>query len=298
MIKLRVSLFAALLSCLVCSVAQAQTKPQTSAPAPKDEIVVTGVRIPKGPFPLTATSEQRDGKSATARGTAEDARMFVRCARPHNAQLLRGVIDGPPNQESSQWALDRIIRFNQGCFSGFPQVLPPEPSPYYGVCNPQLDDLGVSICHAFYDRGALLEYVLRTYAPDLALTTGQMLDPAIRKRFRDREAKRGKRRFREDHIYFNIVACIVALQPELASQMLRIAPNAPAETDLRNALIGLSARCFPATAKKIVVNSLQFRIYVTDALYFWEVAVRGTDTLIPDIVAERTRAEDNAATAH
>ena len=158
-------------------------------------------------------------------------------------------------------------------------LLPPPPSPYFGDCNPRLGP-GGGICRALYDRGALVEKVLDTYAPDLHFTTAQLLSPDIHARFRAREDARSVSRVKADRLYFGVAACIVALNPDYALQYRRSPLGTKEEAALRNYLLGTATSCLNG-AKKVSIDPVQFRIYIIDAIYSWAVAVRGTDSLIP-----------------
>lgn len=279
--RMALAIAAALIACALPRAANAQQEtPDQSAPAETgedSELVVKGFLAPDRDLPVQVRPVY--GQAFASRGSSADARMFVRCAHKPRASMLRQIVDGPANTRLTEFALDRYIRMNSACYSGYPPSLSPG-APYFGDCNPVLIDDTLEICRAYYDRGALVEYALHTYAPDLNLTPAQTLTAEARDRFLAREAIRGKQRLAADRLYFTVVACMVQYQPARAIRLLQAEPNSADEKRLRTLLVGLTPVCV-ANARNVQVDPIQFRFYVADAVYAWAVAVRGTDSLIP-----------------
>lgn len=253
--------------------------PISSGPAPQPDVIVRGQLSP-GELPVLSGTATPQGVAAASRTAFSDAQMFANCAQDGDIALLRDTIDGPARHRNSQWALDRLIRTHSGCYAGYPTLA--EPAPFFGDCHPQIMNDTIAVCRAFYDRGALLEQVLKNYAPRLRLTRKEMTDPAVVKRFVDREERRSELRIRADAQYFNVAACMVNLQPQRALALIRSKPGSGTETRLRQWLIGQSPACVNG-AKKVTVDPIQFRIYIADAIYSWAVAARGTDSLLPPV---------------
>ncbi|HVI99207.1 MAG TPA: hypothetical protein VM657_09085 [Sphingomonas sp.] len=252
-------------------------------PGTAADILVESLREPTDSLPIIVDRQRFALQTKVSRQANSEARRFARCAKPDNRRLLRAAIDGPVNQRPTQWALDRIIRTHQGCYSGLPVFLPP-PAPYYGVCNPQIVQQiagqPISICRAIYDRAALIDRVLDRYVPHLSLTTTQLLDPVVHARFRAREDERNVSRLSSDLRYFGVAACIVAVQPKRALALRQSEPGSASETRLITVLVGTATTCLGGV-KRVKLDAVQFRAYIIDAIYSWAVALKGADSLIP-----------------
>jgi hypothetical protein len=207
---------------------------------------------------------------------AESA-FFARCAHmPHRPGDLRDIVDRGPRDTIAEKALHKLIIHNTACFQDLLAFLPPAPSPYYGVCNPRTNGL----CRTTFDRGALYERVLRTYAADYRLTRYQTFDRAARARFLAREHARNHLRFKSDLDYFETVACMVQISPEYGQALLRAVPGSAGETRARQYLIGYGNPCVGG-AKTVKADAAQFRAYTAEAVYAWIVAAQGAASLVP-----------------
>jgi hypothetical protein len=239
----------------------------------------------------TVELESPAAERSASRSASADSQMFVRCARSIPVDLLRQAIDGPVGRSSTWRALDRIIRMNSGCYSGYFSS-PPPPSPYYGDCNPAIigspggiggspGGIGATtICRAAYDRSALVEQVLAEHAPDLSLSRADTADPAVQQRFLAREQRRGRNRVSSDRLFTDVATCLVMLRPEQAVALVRSEPGSSAESGLRESMIS-GARVCVGNARRVTVDPAQFRIYVVDSVYGWIAAARGGESLLP-----------------
>lgn len=213
--------------------------------------------------------------------------------------LLRQVIDGPPNDADTRHALDTLIRNNLGCYPDYPNVARSHP-PELGTCHAEMvGNLyargvteangaphavtgvgGQAVCRALYTRGAVLEQVLRTYAPELKLTREETWREDVVRRFDEREKARNSERHERDYRYFAVAACLVQAQPELASFLVRSAPASRLSLRIQETMLARAPHCV-GFAQSVKADPLQFRIYVADAVYRWLVAARGVDSLLP-----------------
>lgn len=285
-----VALLAAVAGTGVASANQDQSTQSTPAPTPSatpdgvtsdQDLVVQGTL--EGPLegPPVELKSATGSTSQVTRVAASDAAMFARCARTPPRRLLTAVLDGPVNNPTTEWALDRIIRTNVGCYQSFSApFLPPPPPPYFGECNPQTIPGVGEACRALFDRGALIEKALADYAPDLKLTRVQTRDRSIQARVRAREDVRGRSRIAADRAYFDVALCLVMFQPERAVRLIHSRPGSVGESSARTMMLALAPTCVGG-AKKVTVDPAQFRVYIADALYSWAVALRGVDSLIP-----------------
>ncbi len=244
-----------------------------------EEILVQG--LPEGDPPV----EQRPTTANRARAerqVAGDSHRFVRCMRNADPEILRRMLAAEPEARARAIELDRLIRRNTGCFSGLPMLLPMAPPPYYGQCNPILfgDMPGETVCHSFYDFGALVEYVLERYADDLDLTAVITRNRVIAERFMRRETARNEHRTSNGRNFFEITSCIVQLHPERALGLVRSEPGSNAEERLRGFLLGYSEPCL-GDVEEIRVDPAQFRVYIAEAVYEWALAARDVESLIP-----------------
>lgn len=211
-----------------------------------------------------------------------DSRMLARCAFRRSPQMIHDVVDGLPNQSTTSWALDRLIRQNAACYLAYnPGQNTDQTRPVYGECNPvNVPDSGLHLCRSFYDRAALLEYTLQTYLPDLNLTPADLRDPSVRARYIARERPRAKIRFAADRRYFEVASCIVQTNATITTQFLHSAAGADAEAALRNDLLRNSRACVQ-NAMKVTVDPIQFRMYMLEAVYAWTLAIQAKSSLLP-----------------
>lgn len=176
---------------------------------------------------------------------------------------LAAVIDDAPNKASQVWAQDRLKRRYVTCSESV-----------------QLLEFSVPILgYSIYDRGALTIEAIRTYAPDLVLTTKETGDPAVQARFNAREVPRNRYRFPLDYRYFEVAVCMVRLQPRLAVRLVNT-EDPKRVTQLASWIIE-EARICVGDARQVNFDPTQFRMFIADAVYRWTVAVRGTASLLP-----------------
>lgn len=199
------------------------------------------------------------------RFTASYAQDVARCALNDSPSRLRAVVDGAPNSSPQVYAQDWIVRNNITCSVGanLLTISPP--------------DLGRSI----YQRTALISEVLAKYAPDLKITKEQTADPETVRRFEDREAPRNKFRQLVDQRYFKAVVCMVQLNPEASVQLAKDGLT-KAQSDRARSAIIISGKICVGGARRVYVDSTQFRSYVVDAVYRWALASLAMATLIPN----------------
>ena len=74
---------------------------------------------------------------------------------------------------------------------------------------------------------------------------------------------------------------MVQAEPDLATQMVHTTPASQESAKIGFSIISRARACVPG-ANRIQVDPVQFRVYVTDALYRWVEASRGVDSLIPN----------------
>jgi hypothetical protein len=129
-----------------------------------------------------------------------------------------------------------------------------------------------------YDRGALMIAALERFAPELTLTRRQTYDPAVQRRFDEREIPRNRLRQDADRLFFQVAVCMVRMEPELATRVA-LNQDRTLASDLQGALID-SARDCVGGARRVAVDPTDLRMYVADAVYRWAVAARGVDTLV------------------
>lgn len=246
------------------------------------DVVVIGKTDPV-PEPTVPIKERAD-QSINNRLAASESQRFARCAKRVDPQLVRQAIEGLPHRYDSEYALDRIIREEQSCYSGLPTLVPMQHSPFYGECNPVLLGSGISVCRAFFDRGALIERMIGRFAPTLSFRREDLMAPAVLDRFNARNAARNATRYDYERIGYAVVACTVATHPNEALALLRAEPGSKAEQRLRTILLGQSPQCLGG-AKRITTDGPQFRVYLAETVYFFAAALRNVDSLIPDDAA-------------
>lgn len=235
-----------------------------------DEIIVNGLRIPREKLP-TGVYWSYD-TLLPGRVTRERTAMLMRCAlRIGDRRLVRQVVDGEPNSAVSRAALGRLIDANGGCY-------PPDPKAWslFSVTPLTVTDMGAPQL----DRGIIIEQVMRSYAPDAALTPADIADPAVQDRFMGREGVRNRLRPPTDRDALVFASCLVREQPVLATRLFRSDPGSLLERGLVQTML-IEARTCTAETKRVTVDPGMIRLYVVDAFYRWVVAARGVDSLIP-----------------
>lgn len=218
------------------------------------------------------------GGGLASRTASADAHRFVRCIRQAPASLLRPIVEGHARDPQTHSALDRVIRSNAGCYQGY-DASPTSTNDYYGQCNPIIVN-DQALCRSVYDRGALIEDAFETYAPKFMLMPADTRSPAVVGRFTAREEARGKFRSPMDRKFYDTVACMVRLQPERATRLLRAEPGLDREARLRDEII-VRTRDVCAHTSRVKVDGFQFRAYLADALYHWTLAAKNVETLVP-----------------
>ncbi|WP_147373661.1 hypothetical protein [Hephaestia caeni] len=228
------------------------------------EIVVEGERVPVIKTPtkivLAGGAAMIDNRIAL-----DKAQIFVHCLGDIDPGVLREILDGPPNKASTQYAQGLLVSKHIGCHLGYSPL--------------SFDDVK-SRGDSMFDRGALLEYALERYAPDLLLTAADTHDPAVRRRFNEREAPRNRWRLPVDYRHFEIALCMVREAPELSVRLVKSPVNSELHRRLQAAIIGIGRICL-GSPKKVVVDATAFRIWIGDAVWRWAEAARDVDSLIP-----------------
>ncbi len=271
------------LSCLVAaSAAGAQSAPQKNtstkqAPsASTNDIIVEGqLDLPPNTDTtarITASPNANPRESAVAkRQQFAFSQRVAQCAlrgKLSNTAQLRAVIDDAPYKASQRYAQDRLKRIYVTCSEGlalgdFSEGALAEP-----------ENGGI------FDRGALYIEAIRTYAPDLVLTSRETNDRTVQARFNALEEPRNRYRLPLDYQYFEVAVCMVRVQPRLSLRLVRTDGPPQQIARISNTIVDNAAEC-RGNAKKVYFNPTEFRIYIADAVYRWAVAARGVDSLIP-----------------
>ncbi len=259
-----------ILIALTATVSRDRPPPAT----PPQEVVVEGKR------PLTEAERKAAPKGFTVPGynpentitLYEGAIGAARCAasgRLNDLAELRAVVDGVFNSSTHDRQMALLLRKTATCGLGT-QI-------GYYVTDPfPASEREVGVMH----RGAFMLRALQTYAPNLKLTREQLADPAIQKRFQDREGPRNRLRIPMDMAYLKVATCLVQRDPDNSRRML--------ETSGRSDLWRLGARMFERNrdcvggAQKVYADWFQLKLYLADATYRWAVAVRNVPSLIPE----------------
>lgn len=238
----------------------------------EEQIVVLGPVADLPTSPALQTEQRR-----LSRRLGASAAMFLRCSKLPDRSALSTILDGPPRAQRTQAAIHRFIGRNKSCYPDYPNL----PSPELGKCNAQFSRATPEhqICRVTFDRGALFERTLLEIVGDLRLTRGNTFDPAVLRRFAERESARNLGRDMNDRRFFETVACMVQILPEQGVAMLLSAPASPRAEEARRLLIGYGAPCV-GFAKDVRADPDQFRAYVAEAVYSWLAAARGTDSLV------------------
>jgi len=279
------TLIRSVLGCLALAAASPALGLQAGPAAPvalpaaddPDEIVVSALRIPREKLPTGVYWSYPT--ILASRITRENADMFMRCAlNIARSDWLLEVVDGEPNSADARFFQARISAASAGCYpplrtSGL--MLTAANTPINVVPN-----VGA------VDRGAIIDSVLRTYAPDAALTIEATQDPVVRARFVAREGVRNRLRLPADRDGLVLAACLVREQPEFATRLVKSPPGSQLERGLTQAILVDGRSCL-AGAQSVSIDPTFFRTYLSDAYYRWVVAARGVDSLIPVQIASR-----------
>lgn len=275
---------------------------QSSPPEPpSDEIVVTGLRDidqPGSPVTRKTMNSQRPFLSpGVSRSMLGFSQRFARCALGPRAdlKLLRQALDGRINSSAQFAAQQRLVRSHSACTenptavrsSGFgSRVASATASPVFDLgFNPAKGDISGGAVPVYdttyYDRGALFIEAIRTFAPDLSLTTASLFEPAVQERFNRRETSLAKFRFKSDRKYLAIALCLVRQQPQLAVELVKT-DGPPGRIEKLEGAIVNRARACVGGARRVYFDPAQFRFYIAEAVYRWAVAARAGDSLIPE----------------
>jgi len=266
-------IFGALIAALGLGPALAQTKDDQAGNSRRSSadsvdgqvIIVEGQRVPVIKTPTKI--EPAAGPLVTRNEIALDkAQIFVRCVEDIDPAVLREILDGPPNKASTRYAQGLLISKHIGCHLGHSTFI--------------LDDDPKARGTSMFDRGALLEYALERYAPDLSLTAADTHDPLVRQRFNEREVPRNQWRWPADYRHFEIALCMVRKAPELSVRLIESPINSELQGRLQAAIIGIGRTCL-GSPKKVIVDGAQFRMWIGDAVWRWVEAARGVESLIP-----------------
>lgn len=262
-------MFAALMVSTAAIAQKTDNAPVLPDASSDDEIIVQGLKIPRGKLP---TSVYWSYPTVLANRIArENTDMFFRCAlRASNMASLRQAVDGEPNSAKARTAQGLIILTQKGCYPPIRQIGGSVST------TAAIADLGNSIL----DRGVMMEKVLKTYAPDAALTPAIVADPAVRDRFKMRESFRNRLRLPVDRSALIFASCLVREQPVLATRLFRSEPGSLLERGLIQAILVEGRDCTDG-GRRITVDPTLGRVYIIDAFYRWVVAARGVDSLIP-----------------
>lgn len=278
----RLHVFIAGLVVIACSQgAPAQDSKASQGP----DIIVKGEKEAKDIAKFTRNPRVPGGYQIESHNELSESEIFLTCARP-SAALLRQVIEGPPNAadtitrqgEFVEQHLNCHQHYNASAFtgsSGFgPSLMPKE-----FATDKDAQSLGRSY-QGFFDRAAMLDYAIKTYAPDIGLTKAETHDDAVIERFNNTERARNRYRWPEDLRYFKVAICMVQAEPDLATQMIHTPTGSNQSAKLGFNMLSRARECVPG-ANRIQVDPVQFRVYVTDALYRWVEAARDVESLIP-----------------
>ncbi|MCD2324076.1 hypothetical protein LQ953_08640 [Sphingomonas sp. IC-56] len=226
--------------------------------------------------------KQREERTAGAVTALDEYSVrFARCAKKVDIRLLHKIIDGEPYSSPSQYALDRAIRTNMGCYMGY--HTPGSPEPYYGVCN-AIDNhayrFRLPVCRAPYDRAALVAEAIARYAPDVRLTKTQTMNVQVQARLGAREKQRNRLRPLTERQYVAVTLCMVGNAPEAAADLVHNNRSSKLQKSAADRLIEETSEC-TGDAKELKIDRVEFRNYVVDAFYSWLVAARNVPSLLP-----------------
>lgn len=272
---------------------QVHKTPNQSRDRGHDEIVVEAYpNLGKQP---TVIDTPPAVSAVNSRKAFEYSELLAKCAvrsKLSSTEWLRAAVDGDVNSSAQSYAQDRLKRIYIGCGEGPGLLNMNNPQPPSQRQSPmqrgsRADLVGESpggtdaspLGRSVYDRGALTIQALKTFVPDVSLTTAQTGDPAVQSRFDRREIPRNKNRLPVDKLYFEVAVCIVRLQPALSVRLV-MGDMGKTAGRLQNALLNNAKICV-GDSKRVYVDATQFRLYIADSLYRWTVAARGVDSLIP-----------------
>ena len=234
-------------------------QPQNADARDQDDIIVEGLRLPQEE-PQTEAKLATPGQGIiSSRIAADTADFFARCVMKSPRAEIRTIVDGAPGRADTERAFYLIMNMRRACFlqgAGSP--------PNWGL----------------YARGAVLHQVIETYAPKLRLTRADTSDRAVQRRFNAVEIPRNRWRSPTGYRYFEIAVCFVRLEPELSVMLVRASPGSPVQERLEQAIIDRGRRCV-GNAPGVTVDPVQFRVYITDAVYRWAIAAKGVSSLLP-----------------
>lgn len=252
-----------------CGSAQARQQNSSASVSPANgqagsgDIVVQGLptdgALEQGVKPAIGPGLEKNRTNLNKSG------IFARCLRNVPASVLRKVIDGPPNRADTTYAQGLLVSKHITCHLAYYRA------PF------DVAAAGVSI----FDRDAVLEQAIKTYAPKLALTRAETSDPAVAARFNAVEVPRNHWRQPLDYRYFEIAVCMVRIEPELSVALLHASSGSTREKRIEGAIIGRARVCV-GDARRVSFDPTEFRTFMIDALYRWVVAARGVDSLISD----------------
>lgn len=233
-----------------------------------DEVIVQALRIPRERLPTGVYWDiNRQVEQRIAR---EQKQVFFQCALKFAKPItLRRIADGDTYSLMMRGAQGSLVVQARGCFPGLPERSG-------GTITPlNLVDYGSSA----YDRGMIVEMILRRDAPDAALTRADTQDPAVQERYRLREYSRNGLRLPNDRNAWLLMTCLVRDQPVLATRLVRSAPGSQLERGLIQAMLVEGRGCVGET-KRVTINPEVFRPYLVDAFYRWVVASRNVASLV------------------
>lgn len=171
----------------------------------------------------------------------------------------------------TRFAQGWIRTTNAGCYP---------PTNFANRTNPAMQDTIADFGASTLDRGVIVEAVLKSYAPDAALTPSMTSDPVIQNRFQQREGLRNRLRLRNDRDALVFASCLVKQQPVLATRLYQSEPGSLLERGLTQTIIVQARECV-GRASRVTVDPTLVRVYIVDAFYRWVVAARGVESLIP-----------------
>jgi hypothetical protein len=235
-----------------------------------DDIIVSALKIPRDKLPVQVIWQP--GTHMATSMAYNSTATYLRCAIKYvDHDMLRKVIDGPPNYSSTRFALGMILTENLGCYMPRPfdmrtKIVSSDPA----VAG---DDL--------LSRSQMIEQVLATYAPKSELTIAQTYNPAISYRFKEAEQIHNRFRLDNDLEAYRTVACMVQKQPGLATRLVHTDASSELARGLVQTLLIEGRQCLGGV-KRVGVDPIFLRAYVVEAYYRWMIAARNVPTLIPE----------------
>lgn len=255
---------------LLFTLQQSDTSSEASQSQSSSDILVIGGN-PVSPDEVKGISTPNTrGEAVLNRQRYSQSQVFAHCLRDISPEVMRKIVDGPPNRSDTRYAQGLLVNKHITCYLNTQP--PPGPAAPLNVA---------SSGESPFDRGALLEQVFAQYAPHTKLTAAETGDPAVQQRFDAREVPRNRWRLPVDYQTFAIAVCLVRMQPAMTMALRKSKPGSPREKALEQAIIGRARDCVGG-AQRVTFDPIAFRFYLIDALYRWIVAARGVDTLITD----------------